>query len=220
MKFGGKKTTGTDLVVFGLFRWDTDGETQSGRKSTKCCLDEQQTDSRTFREYVCCREKEMKQGKDKQKERLKKERLKKVFTAVILLTIAFIWGHSMMPGDLSGEESGFVYRILSPVMKLFLPDAWVTEHLVRKMAHFSEHGALGVELTLYAALYRDLQIRRIANILYSGLTAAFIDETIQIFSGRGAAIADVWIDLFGFATGLLIVRLICICRQCHKCHQR
>ena len=78
------------------------------------------------------------------------------------------------------------------------------------MAHFSEHGALGFELTLYAAFYKDLKIRRIVNILYCGLTAAFIDETIQIFSGRGAAIADVWIDLAGFTTGFLITRLICM----------
>ena len=154
----------------------------------------------------------MKQGKDKNqdKNQVTKERGKKVLTVVILLTIGFIWGHSMMPGDLSGEESGFVYRILSPVLKVLLPDAWVTEHLVRKMAHFSEHGTLGFELTLYAALYKDLKIRRIVNILYCGLTAAFIDETIQILSGRGAAIADVWIDLAGFTTGFLITRLICM----------
>ena len=154
----------------------------------------------------------MKQGKDKNqdKNQVTKERGKKVLTVVILLTIGFIWGHSMMPGDLSGEESGFVYRILSPVLKVLLPDAWVTEHLVRKMAHFREHGALGFELTLYAALYKDLKIRRIVNILYCGLTAAFIDETIQIFSGRGAAIVDVWIDLAGFTTGFLITRLICM----------
>ncbi len=138
----------------------------------------------------------------------KNEVIKRILIVVILLTLAFIWGHSMMPGDMSGEESGFVYRVLSPVLKLLLPDAWVTEHLVRKIAHFSEYGALGVELTLYASLYKDLKGQRIGNLICSGLIVAFLDETIQIFSGRGTAIADVWIDLFGFTTGFLIVGLI------------
>ena len=31
-----------------------------------------------------------------------------------------------------------------------------------------------------------------------GHTVAFLDETIQIFSGRGPEIRDVWIDTFGF----------------------
>lgn len=137
----------------------------------------------------------------------KKKGMKKFFTVLILLTLAVIWGHSMMPGDVSGEESGFVFRVMSPVLKVLLPDAWVTEHLVRKLAHFTEHGVLGAELTLYAAFYKDLSKRRIVNIIFSGLAVAFLDETIQIFSGRGPAIADVWIDLFGFTTGLLIVRL-------------
>ena len=146
----------------------------------------------------------------------KKDRIKIALTVMILLTLGFIWIHSMMPGDLSGEESGFVFRILSPVLKVLLPDAWVTEHLVRKVAHFTEHGALGVELTLYVVLYKELQIRRVVNIICSGLIVAFIDETIQIFSGRGAAIADVWIDLAGFTTGLLLVLLISTCRMNRK----
>ena len=50
----------------------------------------------------------------------KNEVIKRILIVVILLTLAFIWGHSMMPGDMSGEESGFVYRILSPVLKLLL----------------------------------------------------------------------------------------------------
>ena len=29
---------------------------------------------------------------------------------------------------------------------------------------------------------------------------AFLDETVQIFSGRGPEISDVWIDIFGFLT--------------------
>ena len=138
----------------------------------------------------------------------KNEVIKRILIVVILLTLAFIWGHSMMPGDMSGEESGFVYRVLSPVLKLFLLDAWVTEHLVRKIAHFGEYGALGVELTLYASLYKDLKGQRIGNLICSGLIVAFLDETIQIFSGRGALLSDVLLDFTGAITGIVILNLL------------
>ena len=139
---------------------------------------------------------------------MKNKRVKKVLIGVIVLTIVVIWGHSMMPGDVSGEESGFVYRVLGPVLRLFLPDAWVSEHLVRKIAHFSEYAVLGTELTIDGMWYGEYHIRHILRVFYSGLTAAFLDETIQIFSGRGPAIVDVWIDLAGFSTAMVIVGLI------------
>ena len=37
---------------------------------------------------------------------------------------------------------------------------------------------------------------------------AFIDETIQIFSGRGPQIRDVWVDLLGASIGLLIATVV------------
>ena len=37
---------------------------------------------------------------------------------------------------------------------------------------------------------------------------AFLDETIQIFSGRGPDIKDVWLDTFGAAAGILLVSAV------------
>lgn len=132
---------------------------------------------------------------------------KTILTVLIVLTLAVIWGHSMMPGDVSGEESGFVYRILKPVLDVFLPDAWVTEHLVRKIAHYSEYAVLGTEMFLYTLWFGE-ESRRPANAFFCGLSVAFLDETIQIFSGRGSAVADMWIDLAGFTTALLIGSIV------------
>ena len=132
---------------------------------------------------------------------------KVILTILISLTLAFIWIHSMMPGEVSSDESGFFYDILAPFLKVFLPDEWVTEHLIRKMAHFSEYGLLGVEMTALAAVRDRIKPRYLVNVLFSGLAVAFIDETIQIFSGRGPMIADVWIDLAGFTTGGVVTLL-------------
>lgn len=37
---------------------------------------------------------------------------------------------------------------------------------------------------------------------------AAIDETIQIFTGRGSQLQDVWLDFAGFSVGLLAVLLV------------
>ena len=39
------------------------------------------------------------------------------------------------------------------------------------------------------------------------LLTGFIDETIQIFSGRGSAVSDVWLDFSGAAAAILILAL-------------
>ncbi len=143
----------------------------------------------------------------------KKTRMKKrILTILIIATITFAWIHSLMPGEVSSDESGFVFELLAPVLKLILPDSLVTEHLIRKLAHFSEYAVLGVELALYVSLVYNISLRNYVRIIYFGATAAFIDETIQIFSGRGPAIADVWIDIAGCTLGAGIVCLIYILR--------
>ena len=40
------------------------------------------------------------------------------------------------------------------------------------------------------------------------LLVSFLDETIQIFSGRGPAVKDMWIDLSGAVLGLLLALLL------------
>ena len=40
------------------------------------------------------------------------------------------------------------------------------------------------------------------------MLTGFIDETIQIFSGRGSAIRDVWLDFSGAAAAILILAAI------------
>ena len=141
---------------------------------------------------------------------------KRVLTILIVATIAIAWIHSAMPGDVSSDESGFVFELLAPVLKLILPDRLVTEHLERKLAHLSEYAVLGAELAMYVSLVYEISIRNFVRILSFGATAAFIDETIQIFSGRGPAIADVWIDIAGCTFGAGIVCLISLFKQRKK----
>ena len=141
-----------------------------------------------------------------------KNRNKKAITILsicIAATLAFIWIHSCMGQEESSQESGFIYDLLWPFFELFVGKGNVTEHFIRKLAHFTEFFGLGLELKLLMklVLLDTPYILRMINAWTLGTMCALIDETIQIFSGRGPAIADVWLDSAGCLTGVLLMSL-------------
>ena len=139
----------------------------------------------------------------------------KILLVLLILTLAFIWGHSMVPKTLSADESGRALKLLYPLLSLFLDPKDITNHLVRKMAHFTEYAVLGMELRTLVGMYCsngkaalfNKEMVFIPAVAYAFFTS-FIDETIQIFSGRGPQIADVWLDVFGAFCGAGIISLI------------
>ena len=128
------------------------------------------------------------------------------------LTLIFIWGNSFLPSDVSSGESGFVMKLLTPLLEIFTGKGNVTEHLVRKLAHFTEYTVLGVELGLLFGVMKRNKDRIVWRcwplIFLHSIGIALIDETIQIFTGRGPAITDVWIDTAGATLGSSVVLLI------------
>lgn len=144
----------------------------------------------------------------------------KVLAVLTVALLAFIWIHSMMPPEASGEESSWVtLYIVQPFVSLITGGrVTVTEHFVRKLAHFTEYMVYSLIMTCFIGRLRA-DMRRsqgaphgmLVRVPFIAWLTAFIDETIQIFSGRGPAIKDVWIDLggacLGFAIGLIIVAL-------------
>ena len=129
-----------------------------------------------------------------------------ILSIIILATLAFIWIHSCMDREDSSMESGFVYDLLCPFFELFMGKGNVTEHFIRKLAHFTEFFGLGLELMLFMRL-EFLKIKPVlpVNAWVFGIFCALIDETIQLFSGRGPAVQDVWLDSAGCLTGVLIM---------------
>ena len=55
---------------------------------------------------------------------------KKVLTILIFLTLAVIWGQSLLGREASSEESGFVMKLLAPLLEVIVGKGNVTEHLV------------------------------------------------------------------------------------------
>ena len=114
----------------------------------------------------------------------------------------------MQPKVVSDGESGKWLEILSRVFPM-LSDAEDGMFLVRKAAHFTEYAILGILLALEFANYVKGWFRRFVEPVMTALTAAVIDETIQLFvEGRSGQVSDIWIDTAGAALGILITLAI------------
>ena len=124
---------------------------------------------------------------------------------LLFLTLSFIWGHSCIPTTSSAEESGRVLQWIAPFLEFFVGKGAVTDHLVRKLAHFTEYAALGPQFFL---LRNDPLKSRILRSIELSFFVGFFDETIQILSDRGPQIADVWLDTAGAAFGVAICAIL------------
>ncbi|MED9968716.1 MAG: VanZ family protein [Ruminococcus sp.] len=125
-----------------------------------------------------------------------------VFTLTIAV-IAFAFIHSSMPAEASKEESEGVLDFLVNFLKGIGISAELTDHIVRKAAHFAEYTAMGILFTSCAYCFdRKKPYRYTPQIMLAGLSTAVIDETIQLnVEGRAGMITDVLLDFSGIVTG-------------------
>ena len=122
-------------------------------------------------------------------------------TGLLIALLVFIWGNSLLPGEVSGRISQWVKDHLFPFMT---PGQQTGHGLLRKLAHFTEFACLGAcFLWRSKMLSKKLWVPFAASIL-----VACIDETIQLFvPDRGPAVRDVAIDGAGAACGILALLL-------------
>ena len=149
-------------------------------------------------------------------EEVKNKALRIIILALIAVTVAFIFTQSLLPSHVSSSESNGVKGFLATIFPEDTPLGAFISTYVRKIAHFVEFGLLGAELTTYAFLFGKDRKRAVSFCAPIAFGVAFADETLQIFSGRGPMVSDVWLDFsgalcFGFATYfvcMLIERVI------------
>lgn len=134
------------------------------------------------------------------------KRLKIIMLVLTGLTISFALVHSMIPASVSTLESTAVYEIVFKIFKFFGFGADLTEHIVRKAAHFSEFCAIGFLSTGCAyAFCKTRPSKYTVQVFFTGLATAVCDETIQLnVPGRAGMITDVLIDFSGVLTGFVI----------------
>lgn len=126
-------------------------------------------------------------------------------TLLVVAVMLFIFSKSLPDQDASGEESRRIMELIRPILAFFIGEENVTLHLVRKLAHLTEFCALGISLSLLSC---GLGKRSVPWTILTAVLTALFDETIQIFTGRGPSVTDVWIDISGAAIGMLLVGVI------------
>ncbi len=132
-------------------------------------------------------------------------RSKKIlYICLLCLTLCFIWGNSM----LSQTASGALSKLVASILGVGGGDGGEGHFWVRKLAHFTEFAVLGVFSVLLWGCYEYSRRERAAFCVATGLFVPLVDETIQIFSGRGPSLRDVWIDVGGFCFGCLCVMFL------------
>ena len=134
-----------------------------------------------------------------------------LFKAVMLLItfglITFAFAHSSMPADVSTEESESVTLFLQKILQALGFAAELTDHIVRKSAHFAEFSAIGAMLLSSAYAFNKSRPQKYYfQVLFVGLMTAVIDEAIQLnVVGRSGQITDVLLDFSGVLVGSIFM---------------
>ena len=128
----------------------------------------------------------------------------RIAVCLLILILTFIWGNSLMPGEVSGAISNWVKDILANFLPMGPEEEDGGGHLIRKLAHFTEFAALGATLGWLFGMLKKGKLRPFG----CGVLAASIDETIQRFvPDRGPSVWDVLLDSCGVLTGILLLYL-------------
>jgi VanZ family protein len=138
---------------------------------------------------------------------IRTEKRLRLCAALIVVNLCFIWGNSLLPGEISGAISDAVKNLLRWCLSFLNlpPGGGSGGGLLRKVAHFTEFACLGGLFTwLFSMLRRPAWLA-----LGCGFLAACVDETIQIFvPDRGPSVFDVGIDTAGVAVGVTLLLLL------------
>ena len=119
--------------------------------------------------------------------------------AAAVLWICFIFSNSLQPAAASAQASGRILELLSTLMAGF--PLTLTDHIVRKSAHFFEFSVLG--FLLRGGIGRRMPLPVVGALI------PCMDEGLQLLSdGRSARLSDVLLDCSGVLFGVLCFALL------------
>lgn len=139
---------------------------------------------------------------------MKKDGYRWIFLLCAAAVTAFIWQQSTLPPVESAATSDAVRDVVVPAVGG--PTTWVggfLDRFLRKIAHFTEFGILGLTVEAYLSYRHTVRADLLA--LAFGVAVASCDELLQLATGRGAAVLDVLIDVCGYLALSLLLRAVC-----------
>lgn len=136
------------------------------------------------------------------------------FFAFLLLAacIWLIWSNSMQSPEASAARSRYVAELLGRFLGgIFGAQSSLVvfaQTHVRKIAHAVEFALLGVTSVAMLAILGRVNIHMVVHAAFLVLLVAVADETIQVFTNRGASVLDVVLDFAGGLAGLSLALLV------------
>ena len=133
-----------------------------------------------------------------------------LWTLALVAWVCVVWGHSMVPADLSAEESSRFLFLVRPLFGLFgSSDEGLMTHVIRKTAHFLEYVVLMAIGSRTARAWFDAPRSRAVLLGVIWVVIPCVDEFIQTFvPARDGNPSDVLLDMAGGVAGLLLARAI------------
>ena len=145
-----------------------------------------------------------------------------VFPLLSVMMIIFIFWQSSMDADSSADESGSLLETLNRFLSSLGIAPFLSDHLIRKAAHFSEYFILGALLFGSMKVWLNKDILILTYPAGAGLLVAACDEFIQTFSnGRSGELKDVLLDFAGVLTAVVALYLLLwLFRDIRKNHRK
>lgn len=129
--------------------------------------------------------------------------------ACIVFTVGYIFSNSLENAAQSSEKSQNVTQVIQEIVD---PEQKIPtqtfEKYIRKTAHFSEFGLLGVECGLLIIALRKKHLVSAATAALFCVLTAMTDESLQMITDRSCEVTDVWIDFSGAVVGLTGILVI------------
>lgn len=132
--------------------------------------------------------------------------------ALLLGCIWFIFSNSLLDPHASSLRSDAVAAYLKGIMERFLgprsPLIPLMQANIRKIAHAVEFFMLGFISALTLAILRRATFHMVLHAILLVLMTAVADESIQLFTSRGAQVQDILLDFFSGLAGCFLVLTI------------
>ena len=133
-----------------------------------------------------------------------------VFALLWVMVTAFIFRNSLQTADISNARS---HGISDWLYSLPIFRNWMNEEafhkLIRKIAHFTEFGVLGVCVGGFTINLGNLKNEKYISLpMLITLGTAVCDEFIQRFTGRTSSVKDIVIDFAGALCGIIFTWII------------
>lgn len=138
-----------------------------------------------------------------QQENKRSKAIAVIFWILTAICMAIIFYFSSRPANQSAGQSSVVTLFLQ---RLFHTEA-ITEHMVRKFAHFTEFAGLG--FLINTALHYSIDKQKLPLGIAISSAYAGTDEVHQIFvDGRSCQFTDWSLDTAGIVTGAIIFLIL------------